>query len=440
MKKPGAAQTAAWIGLYLTFVVLPLAAALVRPVPPARGFWIELGVGLGFAALAMLGLQFALTARFRRVASPFGIDTQLHFHRQAGIIAACLALAHALVLVVSHPPFLAFLDPRDSAVRALALWVLLISLALLIGLTLRRREIRLDYDLWRLSHGLLGTLVLFIGLVHVFRVGHYIAIPWKQALWLAMTGAAIALLFRARVLRPLRLRGRPYRVTEIRPERGDCWTLALESDGHEAMQFEPGQFAWLTLGDSPFSLEQHPFSFSSSALQRSRLEMTVKELGDFTNQIGEVVPGTTAFLEGPYGAFTLDPDSRGAAFFAGGIGITPVMSILRTMRDRGDMRPVLLLYANRDREGITFREEIDTLAEQLDMELVHVLEDPPGERQGEHGYVTPEMIDRILGRRERSGWEFFVCGPEPMMDLVEEALLARGVRLRDISSERFNIA
>jgi predicted ferric reductase len=436
---PGAFEAVGWVALYLILAALPLAAVLVRPVPAARGFWVEFGVGLGFVALAMLALQFALTARFRRIAAPYGLDTLLHFHRQAGLVAFVLALAHPFILFAAEPAFLEFLDPRAGFVRAGALWALLGCLVLLIGLTLWRQPIGLCYDWWRATHGILASLVVLIGLIHVLRVGYYVSVPWKQGLWVAMTVGAMLLLLYSRLLKPLQLRRTTYRVAEVRPERSESWTLVLEPVGHGGMRFDAGQFAWLTLGPSPFSLEQHPFSFASSARQPGRLELTVKELGDFTSAIGEVTPGTTAFLEGPYGAFTLDPNAGCAVFVVGGVGITPVMSILRTMRDTGDDRPVILIYGSPTWDEVIFREELEELERELRLTVVHVLERPPAGWQGEDGRIDEELLRRHLPR-DTEGLEYFVCGPEPMMDVVEPALLDHGAPMRRLNSERFDIA
>jgi predicted ferric reductase len=438
--RPTGGEIAVWLGVYLALAALPLVLTLLRPLPPGRGLWIEFGVALGFVALAMLGLQFALTARFRRIAAPFGLDTLLHFHRQAGLVAFALALAHPLILIAAEPAYLAFLDPRSSFVRAAALWAVLGALTLLIVLTLWREGIGLAYEWWRASHGLLAVLVMLIGLAHVLRVGYYVAVPWKQALWVGLGGGAILLLVHARVVKPLLLRRTPYAVAEVRAERGRSWTLTLVPVGHPGLSFEAGQFVWLTLGPSPFSMQQHPFSISSSALAPERLEITVKELGDYTAGIGRVEPGTTAFVEGPHGAFRLPEDAVGAVFVVGGVGITPVMSILRTLRDLGDRRPLLLVYGNRDWDEVIFRDQLAQLEGELDLRVAHVLEDPPEGWTGERGLIDEDLLDRHLPAPPPREWEYFVCGPEPMMDAAEVALLERGVPLRRINSERFSIA
>ena len=115
---------------------------------------------------------------------------------------------------------------------------------------------------------------------------------------------ALWLLIYVRLVKPLFMVKKPYLVEEVIPERGNVWTLALRPHGHAGMQFQPGQFAWITLGISPFRMREHPFSMSSSAVSPERLEFGIKALGDFTNQIKNVKPGTKAYLDGPYGVFT----------------------------------------------------------------------------------------------------------------------------------------
>src|SRR6185503_166059 len=123
-----------------------------------------------------------------------------------------------------------------------------------------------------------------------------------------------------------------------------------------------------------FSITQHPFSFSSSA-EREEVELAVKALGDFTSTVSELEPGTTVYVDGPHGVFSIDQDEGpGFGLLAGGVGIAGLISMLRTMADREDMRPVLLFYANRDWDGVAFREEIEQLKEKLSLSVVHVLE------------------------------------------------------------------
>lgn len=432
-------QAALWLAAYLALATAPLLLAYVGPLPAPRSFWVELSVGLGFVGLAMLGLQFVLTGRFRRVAATLGLDAMLQFHRQVGLIAFVFILAHPLILFATDPAYLAYLDPRVDFLRAVALSAVLAALVLLMVTTFWRRPIGLNYEWWRTIHGILALFVMFVGLVHILQVGFYVRTLWQQLLWVGMTGGAMLLLVNTRIIKPYRMLRRPYRVSACKRELEATWTLALEPVGHAGMTFRPGQFVWLTLGKTPFSLQQHPFSISSSPQDGGRLELTIKVLGDFTRTISQVEPGTRAYLEGPYGSFTPDPEPmRGAVFIVGGIGITPVMSMLRAFRDDRDPRPLRLIYGNRTWNGVLFRDELTALQEHLDLEVIHVIEAPSPSFSGETGRLTPEVVARHLPP-EPERYDYFICGPEPMMDAIEPFLRRRGVPLRQIHSERFAI-
>lgn len=426
-----------WIALFILLSLVPIALALLGPIPKPRSYWIEFGVGLGFVGIAVMALQFLTTGRLRFIAPVFGPDFVLQFHRQAGIVGFLLVLSHPLVLIFANPDYLAYFDPRVNFLRAVALSAVLIALILLIVTSLWREPVGLNYEWWRLLHGVLALAVVFIGMVHGIQVGHYLEPLWKQGVWAGLLLGTMYLAVHTRVVRPWRLRKRPYRVADIHEEEGDAWTLVLEPDGHSGMTFKAGQYAWITLADSPFRLQQHPFSFSSSARQQ-QICFTAKALGDFTTTWEHIEPGAPAYLEGPYGAFTLDRDAYGAVLIMGGIGITPAMSILRTMCDEGDLRPVILIYANPAWEEITFREKLDELAEQINLLIVHVLEEPPEDWTGETGYVDEELLAAHLPEN-REAYEYFICGPTPMMNSSEVALRELGISWKQIYSERFQI-
>ncbi len=426
-----------WSAAYLLMATLPLGIAALAEVS-GRGFWIEFGVGLGMVGFAMLGLQFATTARFRWIAPTFGSDAVIYFHRQAGILTLLVVLAHPLILLISNPEYLAFLDPRVNLLRAVFLIAAMLALVLVVGLPIMGLRFGLSYEWWRLTHGLLAAAALVVGLAHALMVGHYVSGFVGQAFWVVLTGLFLGLLMHTRVIKPLLARRTPYRVVDVREDRGSVYLLVLEAVDHAGMLFQPGQYAWLTLGETPFAIQQHPFSFASSACAPNRLEFAIKKAGDFTATIKDVSPGTRAYLEGPYGAFTLDPRAEAAVFVAGGIGVTPALSILRTARGRGDGRPFVLIYGNVSEEEIAFFDETETLAEQLNLKVVHVLSEPDPDWNGEAGFITKEVLERHLADVAGKDAQYFVCGPPPMMDLVEPALLARRVPRWRLLSERFD--
>ena len=324
---------AIWVILYLFFVLGPLFALLAGPLPPARDFWTEFSVALGYVGLAMMGLQFGLTARFRYITTPWGEDVIYHLHRKLSLIAFGLILAHPIILFVVRPELLALLNSIQAPWRARFAALSTYSLIALVVMALWRAKWNIKYETWHLTHLVLAVVAVAAGLAHMVGWGFYLTAPWKRALWIGLTLFWIALLLYVRILKPLFMLRRPYRVADVRQERGDAWTLVIQPDGHPGFRFSPGQFGWLTVWDSPFKVTQHPFSFSSSAaVTDGRVDMTIRNLGDFTITIGTVPVGKRVYVDGPYGAFTIDRTPADMyVFIAGGVGITPMVSMIRTL-------------------------------------------------------------------------------------------------------------
>jgi predicted ferric reductase len=431
-----------WTIVAVLLLVLPYGVLLSGELPGGRGFWWDLSMGLGFGALAMLGLQFALTARFRRITHPFGIDALYLFHRVMAIGAVAVVLGHFGILYVGYEDALGELDPLTARWELTAGRVALVCFLLLVVTSELRRRLRLEYGLWRHLHAALAVLGFAAAVAHVMAAGSYTNTPGKTALWLGVTLGFLGLLVWVRAIKPYTQLRQPWRVAENRAEQGGAHTLVLEPVGHPGLgRWQPGQFAWLTLKTSPFFLREHPFTIASSPEQGPRLEMAIKPQGDFTTMTQSVATGETAYLDGPYGTFSVDryPEARGFVMVAGGIGITPMLANLRAMADRGDKRRTILFFANPTRDDIAFRDELDTLRQRLDLHLVHNLEDPPEDWSGETGLLTAEVLDRHLDARTRT-WPHFLCGPVPMTAAVTAALVDLGVARGDIHTEIFELA
>jgi predicted ferric reductase len=427
-----------WLLVYSFFVLAPLFALLLGTHPPARSFWTEFSIAIGYSGLAMMGLQFGLTARFRYVTEPLGEDVIYHFHRQISLIAVGLVIAHPIILFIERPELLGLLNSFTAPWRARFAALSTYSLLAIVITSLWRTKLRLRYETWHVTHVVLAVVAVAAGVVHMVGWSFYLDDPWKRGLWIALTVFWLGLLAYVRVVKPLFILRRPYTVAEIVKERGDTWTLVMKPDGHAGLRFRPGQFGWLTVYGSPFKISQHPFSFSSSAAATDgTVAMSIRELGDFTNDIGKVEVGRRVYLDGPYGHFTTGHPADMHVLIAGGVGITPMMSILRTLADTGDRRPVVLLYGSKDWDAITFREELEALERRLDLTVVHVLERPPDGWTGEQGFITADVLRHHLPP-PYDRHEYFICGPDVMMDAIERALERLDVPMTKYHSERYS--
>lgn len=428
-----------WFGAYLALVLGPLGAAALA-TPSGRSFQDELGTAAGFVAFALLAVELALVARLRPVSTPFGTDVLMLVHRQMGLVALAFTALHALLAAgPSAPSALLFASPsRGVDLGAAALWA---ALVLVVSSVLRRR-LRLPYEAWRFVHVALAVAIVGLALLHARELPRYGRDPRVAGVLALWAAAFLALLARYRLLRPLALWRRPWEVLANRDEGASVRTLVLRPVAGRAWPFEPGQFVWVNTGRTPFAAAEHPISISSSAEvgPDGTLELSIKALGAWSR---DVVPrlevGRRVWVDGPFGAFTPDrTPAQGFVLIAGGIGISPMRSILLTLRDRGDPRPVLLVYAAHDASRAAFLAELGALQAARPLALVTVFEQrAPGE-EGERGFVTADLLRRHLPA-DAAHRVFFVCGPAPMMDAVEEALSELGVPPERVSTERFDM-
>jgi len=430
-----------WIVGYLSLTLFPLLVLLLHPAPSGRGFWTEFSVALGFIGLAMMALQFILTARVNRIETSYGIDILLQFHRYTSLVAFFMVLVHPVILFIAQPETLQLLNFPQAPWRArMAILGTLAFLAMVVT-TIWRKPLKIPYEPWRASHTILAVVAVGLGFAHALAVGNYLGLFWKAVLWGGIILVSLWLIVYVRLVKPWLMTKKPYVVEEVLPQRGDVWTLALRPLGHEGFTFEPGQFAWLTLNITPLSMREHPFSMSSSADRADRIEFGIKAIGDFTKGIKDVQPGTRAYLDGPYGVFTTERywDSAGFVLIAGGVGITPIFSILLTAAQRKDDRPFLLMYAASSWDDLTYQEELDALKEKLDLSIVYVLRKVHDDWAGDTGYVDQALLEKYIPLH-RGSRHYFVCAAPVMMDAVERALFELNVPVTNVHMEHFDLA
>jgi predicted ferric reductase len=166
----------------------------------------------------------------------------------------------------------------------------------------------------------------------------------------------------------------------------------------------------------------------------------IKEAGDFTRGIGQIPAGARAYMDGPHGHLVVPKAAgKGIVFLAGGVGVVPILSQLRQLRAEADPRPMKLLYGNRKLSQVLYRDELDAMSHDIELEIVHLLSEPPEGWTGETGMLDPETVVRHCPPEgERAHWLYVVCGPPPMIDAVQTALVGLGVPARHVLSEKFS--
>ncbi len=226
------------------------------------------------------------------------------------------------------------------------------------------------------------------------------------------------------------------RVREVTAETADAVSIVLDTPAElrETFSYAAGQFCTFRVTVDGARLERC-YSMSSSPAVDPDLKVTVKRVpgGPVSNWLNEAIAaGDVLEVSPPSGLFHLGDSDRDIVAFGGGSGITPIISIVKTALATTPRR-VRLLYANRDREAVIFAAELDALVAQHPdrLDVIHHLD-------VKHGFVDPEVVRTQLGDIEEN--EYYVCGPGPFMDVVEQTLLGEQVDAARIHIERFTTA
>ncbi|HJW13909.1 MAG TPA: ferredoxin reductase family protein, partial [Thermoanaerobaculia bacterium] len=424
--------------LYPLLAAAPLVAFAALNPESDHARLAEVGAECAVVAFTILALQFPITARLSWVEAPFGLDVVLVFHRVMALVATALLCVHPVLLAQ---------EERWELLTGLRVdwyvWVGRLALAILllhVVVSLSRRLIRLPYDRWRRLHNPIALAVLTLGFVHSLAAGDDMK-GGGLVVWCALMAVALGFWLYAHVARPRLLLRQAFRVVETRPEAPRVWTLTLEPEDGRPFHFTPGQFQFLRLHGAGVPSEEHPFTIASSPGRPRRISLTIKESGDFTAGIGRVRPGDRATVHGPFGRFshTLHREEKDLVFVAGGVGITPFMSMLRHMRDRFEAPRVLLVYASRSAEDVLFAEELEAMEAggRPRLRVVHVLADATPSWAGATGRVDADRVVGLCGGVE--GKAFYLCGPPPMMKTLIHGLKRAGVSPSRVHADYFSL-
>jgi ferredoxin-NADP reductase len=228
----------------------------------------------------------------------------------------------------------------------------------------------------------------------------------------------------------------PLRVKRIVQETRDTKSFVFDipPEQRDDFAYDAGQFCTFHVGFGDEELFRC-YSMSSSPHTDTDLTVTVKRVpgGRVSNWMNDAVAeGDVLAMTRPAGVFTLRSRSAPIVAFSGGSGITPVISVIKSALATTD-RSVRLLYANRDTESVIFASDLESLelTSAGRLQVVHHLD-------VESGFVHSDTVTQFVGADVDA--DFYVCGPAPFMDIVEDALALLHTPTDRVFIERFAFA
>ncbi len=412
----------------------------------------NLSVACALSGLSLFALNIILGARIRFITSFFGgLERMYLVHRVNGRVAFFLLAAHAVLILASRASLsvtdmTSLFDPGNLTVF---LGVLaFVAMTISIGLTLYARLGHEAFVYVQRSFG----LAFVLGGLHAFRTPGVKALTSPLTFYLA---GLFALALAGYVYRSLfgNVLVRRYDYTVSRVVQLDDYVTEISLlPRRRSLRFIPGQFLFVTFYSDAFNAQFHPFSMSAedttaiislrpgdirnqfhpfsitSSPEEEGLRVAVKAVGDYTTAMRNLDEGATARVEGPYGSFSyLNAASRKQVWLAGGIGITPFLSMARSLGNGS--YEVHLIHGVKKRAQAYFAEELNRIAASkpgFDVTLV-----PEDER----GLITIDLIEESVGSLDDR--DYLICGPPVMIDAISARLVEKGVPRSRIHFERF---
>ncbi|PIR42649.1 hypothetical protein CO058_03075 [candidate division WWE3 bacterium CG_4_9_14_0_2_um_filter_35_11] len=383
---------------------------------------------IGFAFLSLLIFSGDTARFFDRF---FGMDKIIKFQRKFSIITMVFVVLHPIFFILSTGFVLSFIIP-DFSVIPFALGIVSLYLFLIIMFASKIYK-RISYKIWQYIH-ILTYVLFFFALYHAINWGTDSGNFFIRILYgVLLTGIIIGIFYRTNYKIKQKHLEKFY-VDGVKNETHDTFTLILKSKSK--LKFKPGQFCFLRLNKERL-YARHPFTISSSP-NDDFLSFTIKQTGRFTKALGELVKGEEVIIDGPFGNFLIRDDKRDLVFIAGGVGITPFMSMIKDklQNDNKDQK-VTLLCGSRNKEDIILKKYFDGIKESW-FKKVYILSNygSSGDLDGyENGYINEEIVKKYV--KDINSSIFYICGPEGMKESVVNALKELGVGKRNIIIEDF---
>ena len=387
-----------------------------------------------FLAISTLSINFFLSTKLKFFDNMFnGLDRMYRVHKIIGRTSLLFIILHPLFLTISKYQnlniILTYIIPIGSlevAFGVISVYIFLFLLSLTVA-------IKLPYHWWHNSHKFLGVVLLLAGFHAVFAGSDISSYPLLRfwIIFLITLGIVswLSMLFFYKIF-------------------GPKFTVVIEQVNHLkdvteiifkkpiGFDYQPGQYLYIRFPRFEGLKELFPFSISSDPSQK-QIRISVKQSGDFTsNKIPQLKRGDNAIIMGPYGTFgesCLQHD-KDMIWIAGGIGITPFLSLAKHESRFPSGRKILLIWATKERKDAFHHQElIAETKKNKDFEYIPWFSD-------EKGRITcDEVIHMVKNEMDVRNIKILMCGPPPMTYSLSRGFHKKGINHKNIIFEDFNM-
>lgn len=425
MKKTGWIVVGGALVITITLWVLSKSALGVIVAQP----WRSLGQISALLGTVLLSFQYMLAARVKTIERWFGgLDKVYRAHGILGGVGFALIMAHPLSLMANAFPnaraIMSLIIPSAILPYDYGMAALYIMLILLVATV----YVKLPYHIWKKTHIFMGIPLIFM-LLHVVFISSDISRFMPLRVWvIGLVSVALGAYVYKRFFYTHFGPRYDYAIATTR-QLNDMIEITLKPLSRK-LSFVPGQFVFLSFASARIPSEKHPFTISSSP-QDELLRFSIKALGDFTASLGALRVGDRVSVFGPYGEFgeRVYASTKDQIWVAGGIGITPFLSLARSMSTQSNAGAITLFYCTKNKDDAYYADELAHTLHDPQFTVVQICSDTDGR-------INAERIVRAAG--DPKDKLVLLCGPGGMVESLTYELTTRyHVPRSNIISELF---
>ena len=359
-----------------------------------------------------------------------GLNRVLINHHRLGAISFLLLLAHPLFLTGR---FLSS-STRSAALFLLpnlALWPQFlgtVSLALMMTLLIITFYLAWRYQIWKFSHRFL-VVAFLVGFLHTAFITSDVSSNLALRIYLLTFGGLALIAYGYRLLVEFGHFGQhQFTISNKRSIGANTLEISL-APLQKNFSYRAGQFAFLSFSQPEISAEPHPFSFISDPTEKD-LKFAIKNLGDFTATLDRLEAGTKVAIEGPHGAFGQDHlAGRREIWIAGGVGITPFISLAKDLKNNNRRADLFLSFKNQA-EAI-YLPELQSIADNNPrLKIFPFYSDTVG-------FLSADYIEKNSGPVQNRS--IYICGPAGLMKTLKAQFVSKGANITNIHTEEFSL-
>lgn len=431
------------VGLFIYLSLLGLFLVNDQLIPEGQ----QLPVALGLLAFSLALTEVFIALRPKKLEKKIGLPSMYFVHGILAFVLLLVAFAHAGSELNAQKSFTVAptADPAGFVAMLLFIMVTLTGVFILSSTfvkespflkRLKTTTFKREAGLWVHRLSVLAVIAIFAHMMSIDFVRSNGALSIVSGLYVVLAvGGYIGSKVAKRQLPK-------YVLQSSSQQNPSVFGLEFEPQTGTLMPYEPGQYVFVRFLESDLPKESHPFSISSAPESHSStLQVMIKNSGDYTSQINKLKIGDIATLDGPYGNF-MDSDTATAdtplVMLAGGIGITPIISALRSQIEKQPSRRMILVWGLTSQNDLLLLDELQQMKQKNDNFSYHIIFSREPVDSFDHGRISEEYLQNIGVDALYPEADFFICGPAPMMSSMKKILTDNQVPQIKIHIEEFS--